>query len=117
MQTRATALTVLDGYPVRIHPGDKYTHAHLFVGGQYIHPIIVTTDGTVTLRDADMFDGPRRTFTPEEQTALRRLDAEVKRQDAAHQQAKRHAQAAAATRTRERHEAKLAGMDDVKIYD
>jgi hypothetical protein len=77
----------------------------------------VTADGTVMLRDADTFDGPRRTFTPEEQTALRHLDAEVKRQYTERQQARQHAHAASATRTRARHEAKLEGMNDVKIYD
>src|SRR4029450_8932856 len=96
-------LTVLDGYQVQTHPGDKYAHAHLFVQATYVHPIIVTADGTVSLKDADMFDGSRRTFTPEEQTALRQLDAEVRRQYAERQQAKREAKATRATRTTERH--------------
>lgn len=112
-----TTLTVLDGYPVQINPGDRYAHAHLFVRGQYVHPIVFAEDGGVFLKDATAFDGARHTFTPEEITALRALNAAVQGEYAARQAAKQAAQAQNAQRVQALHDAKLAGMDDVKLYD
>ena len=114
---RAAAVTVLDGYPVQINPGDAYSHAHLFVRGQYVHPIIFADNGAVELKDAAAFDGPRQTFTAEEITVLRALSAQVRasyagRRDPALLTVAQHAQRVQAST-----EAKLGGMEDTTIYD
>jgi predicted DNA-binding transcriptional regulator YafY len=112
-----TTLTVLDGYPVQIDLGDRYSNAHLFVRGQYVHPIIFAPDGQVFLKDAAAFDGTRRDFSPDEITALRALYRHVQTEEATRKAAKQVAQAHAAQRVLASTEAKLAGMDDVHIYD